>query len=63
MDIVLLLPGQGSQKAGMGKELAAAFPSASTVFQEADDTLGFSKIDLKTGHYVLSSFSTSFTRF
>ncbi len=41
MDIVLLFPGQGSQKAGMGKELAAAFPSASTIFQEADDTLGF----------------------
>ncbi|MDQ2931117.1 MAG: ACP S-malonyltransferase [Gemmatimonadota bacterium] len=38
---MLLFPGQGSQKAGMGKELAAAFPSASTIFQEADDTLGF----------------------
>jgi [acyl-carrier-protein] S-malonyltransferase len=41
MDIVLLFPGQGSQKPGMGKDLAAAFPAASAIFDEADTTLGF----------------------
>jgi [acyl-carrier-protein] S-malonyltransferase len=40
VDIVLLFPGQGSQKPGMGKDLAAAFPSAATIFQQADETLG-----------------------
>ncbi|PHR60484.1 MAG: [acyl-carrier-protein] S-malonyltransferase [Robiginitomaculum sp.] len=32
-------PGQGSQSVGMGKELAEAFPTAKTVFQEIDDAL------------------------
>ena len=41
MDIVLLFPGQGSQKAGMGKDLASAFPAAATIFEQADATLGF----------------------
>ena len=40
MDIVLLFPGQGSQKPGMGKDLADAFPEARTVFEQADDVLG-----------------------
>jgi [acyl-carrier-protein] S-malonyltransferase len=40
MDIVLLFPGQGSQKPGMGKDLAAAHPAAQAVFSAADDTLG-----------------------
>jgi len=40
MDIVLLFPGQGSQKPGMGKDLAEAFPEARAVFERADDVLG-----------------------
>jgi [acyl-carrier-protein] S-malonyltransferase len=41
MNIVLLFPGQGSQKPGMGKDLADAFPEAKRVFDEIDDALGF----------------------
>lgn len=41
MDVVLLFPGQGSQKPGMGKDLAAAFPEARAAFDEADSALGF----------------------
>jgi len=46
MDVVLLFPGQGSQKPGMGKDLVEAFPSAKDVFERADATLGasFSKL-------------------
>lgn len=40
MDIVLLFPGQGSQKPGMGKDLAAAFPVARSVFGEVDAAIG-----------------------
>jgi len=40
MDIVLLFPGQGSQKPGMGKDLADAFPEARSVFEQADDVIG-----------------------
>jgi [acyl-carrier-protein] S-malonyltransferase len=39
--IAFLFPGQGSQAAGMGKELAAFYPVARHAFQEADDALGF----------------------
>lgn len=39
--VAFLFPGQGSQFAGMGKSLAAAFPAARAVFEEADDVLGF----------------------
>ncbi len=42
MDTVLLFPGQGSQKPGMGRDLAEAFPAARRVFEEVDDALGFS---------------------
>jgi [acyl-carrier-protein] S-malonyltransferase len=39
MDVVLLFPGQGSQKPGMGKDLAEAYPAARDVFQRADAAL------------------------
>lgn len=35
-----VFPGQGSQKVGMGADLAAASPAAREVFQEVDDALG-----------------------
>ena len=35
-----VFPGQGSQKVGMGVELAAASSAAREVFQEVDDALG-----------------------
>ncbi len=35
-----LFPGQGSQYAGMGKELAENFPIARQIFEEADEALG-----------------------
>ncbi len=40
MQIVLLFPGQGSQKPGMGKDLAWAQPAAAEVFRALDATLG-----------------------
>jgi [acyl-carrier-protein] S-malonyltransferase len=42
MDVVLLFPGQGSQKPGMAKDLVGAFPSARDVFDRADAALGMS---------------------
>ena len=40
MEIVALFPGQGSQKPGMGRDLAEAFPAARRVFEETDAALG-----------------------
>jgi [acyl-carrier-protein] S-malonyltransferase len=40
--VAFVFPGQGSQYAGMGKELAETFPAAREVFEEADRVLGFS---------------------
>jgi [acyl-carrier-protein] S-malonyltransferase len=37
-----VFPGQGSQTVGMGKDLAAQFPAARQIFDEADSILGFS---------------------
>lgn len=36
-----IFPGQGSQYAGMGKDLADNFPIARQTFEEADEALGF----------------------
>ena len=40
MELVLLFPGQGSQKPGMGQDLAAAHPAARLVFERVDEALG-----------------------
>ncbi|HEY1802884.1 MAG TPA: acyltransferase domain-containing protein, partial [Terracidiphilus sp.] len=40
--IAFLLPGQGSQAVGMGRELSERFPIAAQTFAEADAALGFS---------------------
>ncbi len=40
MELVLLFPGQGSQKPGMGKDVHDAFPAARAVFEAADAALG-----------------------
>jgi [acyl-carrier-protein] S-malonyltransferase len=40
LKIAFIFPGQGSQKVGMGKALADAYPEARAVFDEADAALG-----------------------
>ena len=40
MKIAAVFPGQGSQKVGMGKALADAFPESRAAFDEVDEALG-----------------------
>jgi len=40
--IAFLFPGQGSQRAGMGADLAAKYPVVKQTFEEADSVLGYS---------------------
>jgi [acyl-carrier-protein] S-malonyltransferase len=42
MSIAFVFPGQGSQYAGMGSQIAETSPEARAVFDEADSVLGFS---------------------
>jgi [acyl-carrier-protein] S-malonyltransferase len=44
--LAFIFPGQGSQHAGMGRDLADNFPAARAAFNEADQALGFSLSDL-----------------
>ncbi|MDB6139142.1 MAG: fabd: malonyl coa-acyl carrier protein transacylase, partial [Verrucomicrobiaceae bacterium] len=39
--VVLLFSGQGAQKPGMGKDLAETFPVVRSMFEQADEALGF----------------------
>jgi [acyl-carrier-protein] S-malonyltransferase len=41
-NLVFIFPGQNSQYAGMGRDLAEKFPVARHTFEEADEALGFS---------------------
>ncbi|KAB2899330.1 MAG: ACP S-malonyltransferase [Kofleriaceae bacterium] len=41
MTTALLFPGQGSQRVGMGRDLAHRFDVARRTYEEADDALGF----------------------
>lgn len=41
MKTAFIFPGQGAQIAGMGKEIAAAYPTAAKLFEQADDILGY----------------------
>jgi len=41
METAFIFPGQGAQVAGMGKDVAGAFPTAAEVFAKANDIVGY----------------------
>lgn len=47
--VALVFPGQGSQYAGMGRDLCEQYPAARAVFEEADAVLGFPLSELCFG--------------
>ncbi len=49
--VALIFPGQGSQFAGMAKELAQESPLARTLLQAADDLLGYSLSRIMAGEH------------
>jgi len=49
MTTAFIFPGQGSQKTGMGKQLARAFPAAREVFEQVDEALGRKLSDIIWG--------------
>ena len=46
MNIAVVFPGQGSQRLGMGADLAAEFPEAKVLFDEASEALGYDMLAL-----------------
>ena len=45
-NFVLVFPGQGAQKTGMGKDLYENSPAARNVFETANEVLGYSISDM-----------------